>query len=70
MSPDQEACDVIDNHLTKVVRGFSLEDSESEEERERKAQSLLGVLSAQDVSEKVMKDQIVSVLVGGRVSAS
>jgi hypothetical protein len=44
-----------------------LEDSGSYEERDRKAQTLLGVLSAQGVSEKVLKDQLVAVLVGGRV---
>jgi hypothetical protein len=67
MSPDRKACDIIDNYLDKVVRTFSLEGSDSSEERTRKAQTLLGVLFAQGVSEKVLKDQLVAVLVGGRV---
>jgi hypothetical protein len=49
------------------VQTFSLEHSDSQEERDRKAQTLLGVLTAQGVPDKVMKDQLVAVLVGGRV---
>jgi hypothetical protein len=67
MPPDRKACHIIDNYLNKVVRTFSLENMASPEERDRKAQTLLGVLSAQGVSEDVLKDQLVAVLVGGRV---
>jgi hypothetical protein len=49
------------------VRSFSLEDSDSGEEKIRKSQTLLGTLVAQGVPEKVLKDQLVAVLVGGRV---
>jgi hypothetical protein len=67
MPPDREACEVIDKYLDRVVQEFSLEGCESEDERNRKAQSLLGVLNEQGVEEEVMKDQLVAVLVGGRV---
>ncbi|KAF2865800.1 cytochrome P450 [Massariosphaeria phaeospora] len=70
MPPDREACDVIEKYLDHVVDTFSLEDSESQEEHDRKAQTLLGVLSAQGVSKKVLKDQLVAVLVGGRDSVA
>jgi hypothetical protein len=65
--PDQKACRVIDSYLDQLVDSFSLEDSDDLEERGRKAQTLLGVLAAQGVSEKILKDQLVAVLVGGRV---
>jgi hypothetical protein len=65
--PDQKACRVIDSYLDQLVDSFSLEDSDDLEERDRKAQTLLGVLAAQGVSEKILKDQLVAVLVGGRV---
>jgi hypothetical protein len=47
-----------------------LEESPNQEERERKGETLLGTLSAQGVPEKVMKDQLVAVLVGGRVRSN
>jgi cytochrome P450 len=67
MAPDQEAVKVIDNYLSKVIHKFSLEDSKESGERERKAQTLLGSLYAQGVSERVLKDQLVTVLIAGRV---
>jgi hypothetical protein len=65
--PSRKACDVIDKYLDSVVQNFAPEDSDTQEEQNRKAQTLLGVLFAQGVSEKVLKDQLVAVLVGGRV---
>jgi hypothetical protein len=65
--PDQKACRIIDSYLDQLVDNFSLDGSDDLEERDRKAQTLLGVLAAQGVPEKVLKDQLVAVLVGGRV---
>jgi len=67
MPPNRKACDVIDEYLDGVVHTFSLEDSDSSEERDRKAHSMLGGLSAQGVPEEKLKDQLIAVLVGGRV---
>ncbi|KAF2108102.1 cytochrome P450 [Lophiotrema nucula] len=68
--PDREACKVIDTYLAEVVNNFSLENSESLEERDRKAQTMLGALLAQGVPNKVLKDQLVAVAVGGRDSVA
>ncbi|KAF1974065.1 cytochrome P450, partial [Bimuria novae-zelandiae CBS 107.79] len=70
LPPDGKAYETIDKYLDSVVQNFSPEKSESREEQERKAQSLLGVLSAQGVSRGVLKDQIISVIVGGRDSVA
>jgi hypothetical protein len=59
------------SHVTsgsaRYIQEFSVEEADSVGERDQKAQTLLGVLSAQDVPEKETKDQLVAVLVGGRV---
>jgi hypothetical protein len=59
------------SHVTsgsaRYIQEFSVEEADSVGERDHKAQTLLGVLSAQDVPEKETKDQLVAVLVGGRV---
>ncbi|KAF2821598.1 cytochrome P450 [Ophiobolus disseminans] len=68
--PDRKACNVIDTYLDSVFHSFSLEGPDSPEERDRKAQTLLGVLIAQGVPEKVLKDQLAAVLVGGRDSVA
>ncbi|KAF2651293.1 cytochrome P450 [Lophiostoma macrostomum CBS 122681] len=64
--PDRRACDVIDKYLNSVIGTFSPENSSSQDERDRKARTLLGTLSGEGVSRKVLKDQLVAVLVGGR----
>lgn len=70
LPPDGRALDTIDKYLNQVVHQFSLESSGSAEERDRKSQSLLGVLYAQGVPKEVLKDQIISVIVGGRDSVA
>lgn len=70
LPPDSKAYETIDSYLENVVRNFSPEDSDSSEERERKAQSLLGVLSTQGLPKSVLKDAIISVIVGGRDSVA
>lgn len=55
---------VIDDYMSKVIREFSVENGE---EKERKAQTMLGTLIKQGMGEKELKDQLVAVLVGGRV---
>lgn len=70
LPPDRKASKTIDNYLDKVVNSFSPENSETREEQDRKAQSLLGALSAQGLSTDVMKDAIISVAVGGRDSVA
>jgi hypothetical protein len=62
--PDRKAVAVIDDYLSKVMHEFSVENGE---EKERKAQTMLGVLLKHGVGEKELKDQLVAVLVGGRV---
>lgn len=49
------------------MQDFSLNNVKSQDERERKAKSMLGDLKARGLEERVLKDQIVAVLVGGRV---
>lgn len=70
LPPNVKACETIDNYLNDVLRNFSPEESESLAERDRKASSLLGDLSAQGVSQSILKDQIISVIVGGRDSVA
>lgn len=53
-----------------MVHEFSLESSDNLVERDRETQSLLGVLSAQGVPKEVLKDQIISVIIGGRESVA
>lgn len=64
ISPDRKAVTVIDDYLSKVIREFSADNGD---ENERKAQTMLGTLMKQGVSETELKDQLVAVLVGGRV---
>lgn len=67
MSPDIDAYNIIENYLDKVIRDFSLEGRDTAEEKDRKAQTLLGALIEQRVPLKVIKDQMIAVIVGGRV---
>ncbi|KAL1603708.1 hypothetical protein SLS60_005298 [Paraconiothyrium brasiliense] len=70
LPPNVKACETIDSYLDGVLRNFSPEQSESLEERDRKASSLLGDLAAQGVAQSILKDQIISVIVGGRDSVA
>lgn len=67
---DARAHKTIDDYLEQVVRNFSPQQSRSKDEKERKEKSLLGTLSAQGVSKDVLKDSIISVIVGGRDSVA
>ncbi|KAJ4288043.1 hypothetical protein N0V90_012059 [Kalmusia sp. IMI 367209] len=70
LPPNLKACETIDRYLHGVLENFSPENSETLEERDRKASSLLGILFAQGVPQSILKDQIISVIVGGRDSVA
>lgn len=70
LPPDGAAVKTINKYLDNVVQSFAPEKSDSQEEKERKAQSMLGVLSAQGVSKEALKDAIITVIVGGRDSVA
>lgn len=67
---DVKAREAIDRYLDHVLDHFSPERSKSVEERDRKASCLLGDLSTKGISRSVLKDQIISIVVGGRDSVA
>jgi hypothetical protein len=60
---------VIDTYLDSLIARASSGKSEASPDMKRRDESLLGSMIDQGISHKLIKDQLMAILLGGKVSS-
>ena len=63
---NKKANKTIDTYLSNLIAAASSKAHVSPAEQERRDESLLGSMIAQDISHKLIKDQLMAILLGGK----
>jgi hypothetical protein len=64
---NKKASKVIDNYLDTLIATASSDAKQDSTDKKRRDESLLGSMIAQGVSHKLIKDQLMAILLGGKV---